>query len=201
MKNIIRASVMGLVMSALSLAPVPLSAQSSAPAPTTLSKLDLGLTYSAKFIKVNETSGPWQVVNGVSADGVYNLGPRFRHFGLAADLTYESSDAIKPGVNLKQFTVVAGPRYTLKSKAGATFYAESLFGYVHAFNSVFPSGQTVSSTANSFAMQAGGGASLPFNKTFGWRIFALDYIGTWLPNNSDNYQGDIRVSTGLTFHF
>jgi hypothetical protein len=209
MKNILRVSVIPIMISALGLAVIPVAAQSieaksAAPATANLpvfSRLDFGVTYAAKFIKVENTDGLSQMINGISADGVYNFGGKFKNFGLAADIDYESADAIKPGVNLKQFTVVAGPRYTVKSKIGARVYAQSLFGYVHAFNSVFPSGQSVTSAAGSFAMQLGGGVGVPLTKTFGLRIAEVDYIGTWLPNNNSNSQSDIRVSTGITLHF
>ncbi len=140
-------------------------------------------------------------MNGISAAGVYKLGDKFKGLGLAVDLNFESANAINPGVNLKQFTIVAGPRHTLKTRISPTAYAEALFGFVQAFDSVFPSGQSVTSTANSFAMQIGGGVGVPVRKRFGWSIAEVDYIGTRLPNDSNNSQTDIRLSTGITVHF
>jgi hypothetical protein len=201
MKNIFRASAITIAI----LANLPLAAQNAAggtgSAPGRPPKFDFAVTYAPEFIKIANTSGPWQVIAGGSADGVYNLSSRFKHLGVAADLDYESNDAIQPGVNLRQFSMVAGPRYTVKNSFGAAFYVETLFGFVHASNTVLPTSTEFESSATSFAMQLGGGFGIPINQHFGWRVLAVDYVGTRLPNNGDNYQADLRISTGATFHF
>ncbi len=89
----------------------------------------------------------------------------------------------------------------MKSKAGVALYGDALFGFVHASDGVFPTSTTAEPSASSFAMQLGGGFNVPVDKRFGWRAVEVDYIGTKLPNNGDNYQGDVRVSSGLTLHF
>ncbi len=201
MKNVVRASVIMIAI----LASLPLVAQTAAggteSAPSRLAKFEFAVSYAPKFIKIADTAGPWQVMSGAAADAVYDLGKHVKHLGLAADVDFEYAPSIKPGVNLRQFSLVAGPRYTLKNKAGVTFYSEALFGFVHASDSVFPTGSTVSSSASSFAMQFGSGLNLPVTKHLGWRVVEADYIGTKLPNNGDNYQGDWRFSTGITGHF
>jgi len=169
--------------------------------------IDLGMTYTYKIAKLTSTHGWYFGLQGGSVDGVYWLGPRAKNLGLAFDFSGETASNISQNVNLSQVSFVAGPRYTFwKYKApgklsGTNVYGQALMGYVHAFNSVFPSGATVTSSANSFALQTGGGANLPLNNNWGVRLFEADYIYTQLANSYGNYQGDVRLSGGVTYRF
>jgi peptidoglycan-associated lipoprotein len=168
---------------------------------------DLGLTYTYKLAKLSSTTGWFFGVQGASVDGVYWLGPKAYNLGLAFDLNGETATNIRPNVNLSQISFVAGPRYTLwQYKApgrlsGINVYGQGLVGFVNAFNSVFPTGTAVTTGASSFALQTGGGVNMPLNNKWGLRLFEADYVYTRLPNSSSNYQGDIRFSGGVTYHF
>lgn len=74
------------------------------------------------------------------------MGNGAKRFGLAFDFNGETGSNLEPGVNLSQFTLVAGPRYTIwkdkKKSHGANLYGEVLGGCVHAFDSVFPTSTT-----------------------------------------------------------
>jgi hypothetical protein len=170
-------------------------------------KFDLGITYTYKLAKLSSTTGWYFGIQGGSVDGVYWLGPKAYNLGVAFDFNGETASNIGPGVNLSQLSFVAGPRYTLwKVKApgklsGTNIYGQALVGYVHAYNSIFPSGLTTTSSAGSFALQTGGGANLPLNKQWGLRLVEADYIYTQLPNSNGNYQGDVRFSGGVTYRF
>ena len=52
-----------------------------------------------------------------------------------------------------------------------------------------------------YAFQTGGGVNIPLKGSLGWRVGEIDYILTNLPNGTNGYQGDIRISSGITFHF
>ena len=205
MKNILRSSVM--LAATLGLAFVSGAGQTSgagtAVKPPESDKFDLGLTYTYKLAKISNLSGSTFGIQGGSVDGVYWLGEKLPNLGLAFDFNGETASDIKPGVDLNQFTFVAGPRYTIwkdKSKShGANLYGEVLGGYVHAYDSVFPSRATVASSANSFALQAGGGFNLPLKKSIDLRLIEADYILTKLPNASNGMQGDMRLSAGIVF--
>jgi peptidoglycan-associated lipoprotein len=168
---------------------------------------DLGLTYTYKLAKLSSTTGWFFGVQGASVDGVYWLGPKAYNLGLAFDLNGETATNIRPNVNLSQISFVAGPRYTLwQYKApgrlsGTNVYGQGLVGFVNAFNSIFPTGTAVTTSASSFALQTGGGVNMPLNNKWGLRLFEADYVYTRLPNSSGNYQGDIRFSGGVTYHF
>ena len=169
--------------------------------PPKADKFDLGLTYSYKVARISKVSDSAFGLNGGSIDGVYWLGPKAKNFGLAFDINGETASNIKPSVNLSQFTVAAGPRYTLwkdKSKShGANLFSEVLIGYVHAFNSVFPTPAAAVTSANSFSLQAGGGYNYPIAKSIDLRVIDANYILTKLPNSSNDFQGDLRLSAGV----
>jgi outer membrane protein OmpA-like peptidoglycan-associated protein len=207
MKNNLRSSVMlaaTLGLGLLSGAGQSSGAGSPAKPPVT-DKFDLGLTFDYKLAKISNISGSTFGLAGGGVDGVYWLGDGAKRWGLAFDANGETASNIKPGVNLSQFTVVAGPRYTLWKDAskphGASLYAEALGGYLHAFNSVFPAMPSALTSANSFSLQAGGGFNLPIAKSIDLRLIEADYILTKLPNASNDFQGDVRLSAGLVFRF
>jgi len=190
-----------MLASAFTLSAVPSLAQQAKG--SALDKMDFGLTYTYKFAKAATTSGPEFTIPGGAVDAAYTPGGKWKGFGLAIDVNGESAQDVKPGINLSQISFVAGPRYTLRLSRGS-LYAESLYGMVHAFNSVFPAGGGtvgVQPTANGFASQDGGGINVDFCPHIGWRIVAVDYIYTRLPNATDTYQSDTRLSSGVTFHF
>jgi len=206
MKTTVRSSVM--LAATLGLALLSGVGQSSgagsAAIPAT-DKFDLGLTYTYKLAKISNLSGSSFGIQGGSVDGVYWLGEKVPNLGLAFDFNGETASDIKPGVDLNQFAFVAGPRYTLwhdkRKSHGANLYGEVLGGYVHAYDSVFPSSAKVESSANSFALQGGGGFNLPLKKSLDLRLIEADYILTKLPNASDDIQSDLRLSAGIVFRF
>lgn len=207
MKTTFRSSVMLVTMLGLALlsgAGQTTGAGSTAKPPV-IDKFDLGLTYTYKLAKISNLSGSTFGLQGGSADGVYWLGDGARRWGLAFDLDGETASNIKPGVNLSQFTIVAGPRYMLwqdKSKHhGANLYSEVLGGYLHAFNSVFPATPTALTSANSFALQAGGAFNLPIAKSIDLRLIEADYVMTKLPNANNDLQSDLRLSAGFVLRF
>ena len=172
--------------------------------------IDLGISYTAKMAKISQISNSTFVLNGGALDGVYWLKGRqgrLGNLGLAFDLNGEVASNIEPGVNLDQISAVFGPRYTVwrGKRAGLKpdLYAQGMFGFVNAFNSVFPitAPVGVSAHAASIAAQLGGGFDWPIRQNLSWRAVEADYILTHLPNNANTSQSDLRLSSGLVFHF
>jgi hypothetical protein len=211
MNKTIRFSVMLAAILGTALLPCPpqASAQNAAKA-APASSIDLGISYTAKMAKISQLSNSTFVLNGGALDGVYWLNGRqgrLGKLGLAFDLSGEVASNIEPGINLDQIEAVFGPRYVLwrGKRAGVKpdLYAQGMIGFVDAFNSVFPvPGQSaVQAHAGSMAAQMGAGFDWPVKKNMSWRAIEADYIFTHLPNNANTYQGDLRLSTGLVFHF
>jgi hypothetical protein len=205
MKKIIRISAL-LVLGA---AVLPVWGQSApaGTAPANPANFDLGLTYTAKIAKISQQSSSNFVLNGASVDGVFWLKGKAGlngKLGVAVDLSGETASNIAPNVNLTQISLVAGPRYTLWTSKRATkkpnLYAQGLVGFV-AGNGLFPKDQSTTYRASALAVQAGGGLNWPLTRTIGWRVCEADYVYTQLPNNANSIQNDLRLSSGVTFHF
>ena len=210
MKKIIYSSVMLAAM--LGLALIPCAGQSSgAPGKATAApagKFDLGVMFTYKIAKIATLSSSNFGMPGGSVEGVYWLNSKkawAKNLGIAFELSGETASNIKPGVNLSQMSVVAGPRYTVwrgkRNGLKPDFYLQGLFGEVSGFNSVFPSAPFITSRASAIALQTGGGFNYPINSRVGFRVAEADYVITKLPNNTDSYQGDLRVSSGFVLHF
>jgi hypothetical protein len=198
-----------MLIALLGLAILPCAGQQSGAAkktgPSVLDKLDFGLTYTDKYAKIVNTTGTYFNLPGGSLDIAYNF-RKGSDWAIVADIQGETApNPITLGYGLNQFTYVFGPRYTIwKQKCDcrrATIYLEALGGGMHAWDSLFETQTSATTHANSFAFQGGGGVNLPMTKRLGWRVGEVDYIWTKLPNDTNNFQGDIRFSTGLIFRF
>ena len=167
---------------------------------------DVAVTYNLERAKIASSNCGCFWMNGASAEGALN----FRHnLGAVALLGGAHASNITPGVDLSKFTYLFGPRYSYDisrytdrytRKHAAQIFGEALFGGVHGFSSSFPAPSGVTSSANSFAMQLGGGLDLALKKGFGVRALELDYVRTSLPNNTSNAQNDLRIAFGASYH-
>jgi hypothetical protein len=175
--------------------------QKTAPTPGVFhDKLDFGLNYTYKLAK-GSTAPNGYFIQGASFDAAYTPGGRLKGLGLAVDVNDEYAKDIYPSVDLRKLTYVAGPRYTLRGPR-ASLYVESLFGVDIAYDTVIYSAAGFQSAARSFSSQYGGGLNLNFAKHVAWRVAALDYVFTTLPNDTGtNRQSATRLSSGIAFHF
>lgn len=164
-----------------------------------LSSVNVAGTFTTERSKVT-TSGNGFWLYGGSADAAFTF---FHGLGVAANLTGDRASGIAPGVDLGEIAFMAGPRYTFRkgSKHENRVFIESLFGGVHAFDSIFPTATGVESSANSFSMQVGGGWDVAVSKQFAIRVFEADYVRTSLPNNGTNTQDHLHLAVGVTYHF
>ena len=171
-----------------------------------LRSLDYAVTYTAERTKIAPSNCGCFWLNGGSGDVAATF---YRGLGIAGNLTLNHASDITPGVNLSQFILMAGPRYTYDSsrwtergfaKKHATYlFGEWLLGGVHAYNSVFPSSAGTTPSASAFSMQLGGGANMELKKGWGLRLLELDYVRTTLPNNGSNSQNDLRIGFGVSY--
>ena len=130
-------------------------------------------------------------------------------FGLAASLSGSHATDVFSGVDVNKISYLAGPRYTYaawgKPNGAATklryqFFGQGLIGGVYGFDGVYPANSSTTSSANSFALEAGGGFNCYLTKNWGLRLFEADYVWTALPNNADEVQNDLRLAFGVTYH-
>jgi hypothetical protein len=163
------------------------------------SSTDLAVTYTLERAKIAGTSCGCFWLNGGGVDGSLTL---FHGFGIAANITGEHASNIAPGVNLGKVFFAAGPRFMMKvpTKHATRIFGEALFGGVHAFDGAFPGASSATPSANSFALQIGGGIDVGLAKGFGLRLPEIDYVRSTLPNSGSNSQNDLRLAFGLSYH-
>jgi hypothetical protein len=166
---------------------------------------DLAVTFAVEHSQL--LPGPasiWFKGGGADATVTFKGG-----LGIAASLTGDHASNITPGVDANKITYLAGPRYTWMAwKGHATaadnrrllVFGQALFGGTHGFNGYYPALPAATSSANSLAIQAGGGLNLYLTRNFGLRLLEADYVRTALPNAATNLQNDTRLSAGITWH-
>jgi hypothetical protein len=182
------------------------------PRKASLSHADFAVTYTGEAAKIAQSPGSGFWLNGGSVDGAVTF---YGDLGLAANFSTVHSNDISDGTGLGKTSLVFGPRYTIdttkwvdkcnvpkikmKKTPPADVFAEALFGVAHGFDGQFPGSASLSSSANSSAIQLGIGADITLWRRFGVRLFELDYIRTGLPNSASNSQNDLRLSFGVTY--
>jgi hypothetical protein len=140
-------------------------------------------------------------LEGIAGDAGWRLkGLGIVGFGLAADagVVHTGSEGGAP-YGLTLTTLTAGPRFNLPRRKLQTF-AEALFGFAHGSGSAFPHGNTLVSSANSFALDVGGALDYSLQKRFSVRLLQVDYLRTSLPNSSTDWQNNLRIGIGITLH-
>ncbi|MGB2670275.1 MAG: OmpA family protein [Candidatus Acidiferrum sp.] len=96
-------------------------------------------------------------------------------------------------------TYLIGPRLNLRKFDHFVPFAEFLIGSAHAGPSL-----TGDSSANSFALSAGGGVDVVLTKHIAWRFAELDYLMTAFNGDflgANGRQNNFRVGTGLVYRF
>jgi outer membrane immunogenic protein len=204
-----RISICGRVLLAnvLAVASASVLAQ-DASAPRGLStSIDLAVTYAAERAQLAPGNCGCFWLRGGGADAGLNL---WSGLGVAISVTGDHLSNYAAGLDVNKVAIMSGPRYTYSGWAlgkGSTkerhvqVFGQGLFGGVQAFNGAFPSASGLRTTADSFALETGGGVGLFFSRGFGVRLFEADYVRTKLPNNYSNTQNDLRLSAGLSYHF
>jgi hypothetical protein len=171
-----------------------------------LGSLDLAVTFTPERAQIAPGQCGCFWFEGGGIDANVNLQKGISAVG---SFTGEKASSVQPGVDVNKTTFLGGGRYTYslwtslgksRQKSNVQIFGEGLFGGAHAFNSVFPSGSTVVSSANSFALETGGGIDVFFSRSFGVRLLEADYVRTTLPNAFSNAQNDLRLGAGVVYH-
>ena len=166
---------------------------------------DLALTFAVERAQVVPGQSSFWFKGG-GADAAVTF---WKGLGVAASLTGDTASNLAPGVSANKLTYLGGPRYTYtawKGNAGAAdqrrlqIFAQGLFGAAHGFDGFYPASPAPTTSANSFAVQAGGGLNLYLTRSLGIRLIEADYVRTALPNGAANTQNDMRLAFGVTYH-
>ena len=158
------------------------------------------IRYSAQISNAPPGSCDCFALQGISGDLDWRLKSVHRAASLdvAVDLGVEhTGDANGAGYGLTLSTFTAGPRAELPGYKRVHPFVQALFGLAHGSGSQFPQNGTLVSSANSFAVEAGGGADYRLSGMFSVRLLQMDYLRTSLPNNVNDWQNNLRVGAGF----
>ena len=167
---------------------------------------DVAVTYSPERAQIVYGQCCFWLQGG-GVDGAVNF---WKGLGIAGSLTGEQTANVSTGVDINKITYLAGPRYTYTAWLGKAtsanrhrvqLFGQALFGGVHGFNGLYPAPGAPTTSADSFAIEAGGGLNFYLSRHFGLRLAEADYVRNELPNNAANIQNDLRLAFGATLHF
>lgn len=160
-------------------------------------KLDAFVGYS--YFRDNPSTTGLNSFNlhGGSASVAYNAN---NWLSAVADFGgYHANNILGSGIDGTLSTYLFGPRISYRHYSRVTPFAQTLFGVAHASGSGF--GTT--STSNAFAASFGGGVDVKLFHRLSWRPAQVEYLLTRFPEAtaSRETQNNLRVSTGVVFHF
>ena len=160
-------------------------------------KLDVFVGYS--YFRDNpSTSGVSSFnLHGGSASVAYNANGWLS--GVADFGGYHANNILGTGVDGTLSTYLFGPRISYRRHERITPFAQTLFGVAHASGSGFGA----SGTSNAFAASLGGGVDVKLFHRLSFRAAQVEYLLTRFPETttSRETQNNLRVSTGVVFHF
>jgi hypothetical protein len=165
-------------------------------------RLDLAIAF------VGDRTNPVGGANSWLTGGGIELGVNAWHgFGIAADVAaLHTSSTGSQGVPLSLVTTAFGPRYRYtrglaSGRQTISAFGEALLGEANAGRSLFPSAQGVTGSANSLALQVGGGLDVGLSRRLAVRAIQASWLRTQLPNNSTNVQNHFQLGSGLVIRF
>jgi len=162
------------------------------------SSIDVAVTYDTVRGSTVPGSSFWMQGGSVQFHGQF-----WRGLGVVADVAgVHTANMHNTGVGLDLITATFGPRYTWQPKQKRMqFFGQALGGVANGLNSVFPGAAGAQDSANSLALQVGGGMNVPVSRRVAVRAFEADWLRTQLPNATGSVQNNLRLGAGLVFKF
>jgi len=157
-------------------------------------RLEFGANYN--YLHANAPPGQCGCfsLNGGSGTVVYNITSKWA--GVADLMVGHASNVDNSLQNITIFNYLFGPRYTRRTRSRFVPYAELLLGGAREdVNFQFTINR------NAFGFLAGGGVTTKLKHRFGLTLGEVDWIYTRIPNAKNNRQNDLRIVTGVTYHF
>jgi hypothetical protein len=159
---------------------------------------DVAITYDTSRANVIAGNSFWMQGGSLQIHGQF-----WRGLGVVADVVaLHTGEAHGTAAGLDLVTATFGPRYTQSwSHHRQALFCEALAGETHGFNSVFPAATGLAGSADSLALEVGGGMNLQFFRHLAMRAFEAAWLRTQLPNATTGVENNLRVGTGLVFKF
>ena len=109
-----------------------------------------------------------------------------------------ASNVNNTGTDLTLTSYLFGPRFAYRKYPRLTPFAQALVGGTHGNGSIAAGS---SSSANAFALEAGGGVDFNLRSRFALRLIQADYFYTHFDNADNNHQNNLRLSAGVVFRW
>jgi outer membrane immunogenic protein len=188
------------VMAALPGAQLAANAQ---PAATpTQSRADLALDYT--YIRSNAPPGNCGCFNLNGGSATFGWRIKQSHIALVGDVSVAEAGKISSnsyGLTLSTFTF--GARYQFRLAHSPLHpFGQILAGVAHGSGSLVDAqNPSVSNSGGTFAGNAGGGVDLSLTHRLSIRLVEADYLATTFNNGDNDHQNNLRLSSGVVFHF
>ena len=163
-----------------------------------LPKIDASVSYS--YFRANPATSGFNGfnLNGGSASAAYN----FKDWvsGVADFGGYNVGRADGVSVDNHVLTYLFGPRFTYRNSRRITPFAHVLLGTARTGSGIFATSRSHTELATAF----GAGVDWNVRDRFSIRPLQFDYLLTHFPevtNGNTQTQNNLRVSTGIVFHF
>ena len=159
-----------------------------------ITRLEFGANYN--YFHANAPPGQCGCfsMNGGSGTVVYNITPKWA--GVADIMVGHATNVDNSFQNITIFNYLFGPRYTRRNSSRFTPYGQVLIGGAREdVNFVFTINR------NAFGFLGGGGVTMPVKRKFGLTLVEADWIYSRIPNAKNNRQNDLRIMTGIIYHF
>lgn len=160
----------------------------------------LSVNYTATIGNASPGSCDCFLLNGGSSEELFHV---WKNIAAVAQVTGSRTGSVPQSQQgLSLLTYMAGPRYSLTAAHQLTIYGQFLVGGVHGFDSYFPKDDMRSSgAANSLAFAPGGGLEVGVRNWLSVRAVEAEFLATRLPNNRNERQHNLRISSGVVFRF
>ncbi len=159
-----------------------------------ISRLEVGANYN--YFHANAPPGQCGCfgLNGGSGTLLMNVTPKW---SAVADITYAHANNVDgTAQNISIINYLFGPRYTRRMRSRFVPYGQVLFGGAKEdVNFQFTINR------QSFGLLGGGGVTTRLKRKFGLTLIEVDYVYTRIPNAKNDTQNNLRIVTGVTYHF
>jgi len=192
MSKLFRAAILlGFFTGFIGLGARPASAQGA--------RMEVGGEYS--FVNTNAPPGGCGCfsMNGGTGWFAYNLFPNLAVIGEIGGEYASNIDHTSADLTLTSF--LGGARYSRRWFKEMAPFGQLLLGGAHASGALTPTSSGQSSSANAFAIVAGGGMDLEMSRHWKVRLIEVDYFLTRFDNGSNDHQNNLRVSLGVAYRF
>jgi hypothetical protein len=154
---------------------------------------ELGLSYQTTLANAPPKVCGCFWFQGGGTQFVFTLHP---HWSGVADLSGGNKENVNGyGERLSFFNYVFGPRYTLRTHHGLSYYAQGLGGRSEVFSNYPLYGQ---GTSHAAAM-GGLGVNLRVSRYLSVTPVEADYVYTRQQNGVNTHQNNLRLGAGITF--